>query len=321
MHIKKQLRFSCFHILISAYFSLIACTQAAVKPDHFAMDHVGDGIYVHRGAHLDIAEGYQGDICNISFIVGSQGVAVIDTGGNLHVGQQLRDAIQRVTTLPILYVINTHVHPDHIFGNAAFVQEGAKQGQAKFVGHEKLANAMELRRANYTRINNQYMGAVAKGAEIIKPDVVVKDTLTLELGDRVLILTAYPPAHTNTDITVLDSKTGSLWTGDLLFIERTPVVEGNIKGLITAIDQIKTYPVKQVIPGHGPVAQDWIGALDKEQRYLKILLADIRQAIKKGESMEATMDKAAASEQSHWQLFNITNRRNINTIYPSLEWE
>jgi quinoprotein relay system zinc metallohydrolase 2 len=218
-------------------------------------------------------------------------------------------------------VINTHVHPDHIFGNAAFVGDDKKHAKPKFVGHEKLANAMELRRENYARINKLYMGDAATGAEIVKPDVVVKDTLTLDLGDRMLTLTAYPPAHTNTDITVLDSQTGSLWTGDLLFIERTPVVEGDIKGFIAAIDRLKTDPAKRVIPGHGPVTQQWQEALDKEQRYLNTLLAEIRTAIKKGESMEATMDKAAASEQDQWQLFNITNRRNINTIYPALEWE
>ncbi len=300
---------------------LVGCAHAdtksaAITSTGITMENVGNGIYVHHGQHLDIAEGYQGDICNISFIVGSKGVAVIDTGGNLQIGQQLRTAIKKVTALPILYVINTHVHPDHIFGNAAFIQD-----KPQFVGHEKLANAMELRRENYARINKQYMGDAAKGADIVKPDVVVKDTLSLDLGDRLLTLTAFPPAHTNTDITLLDNKTGSLWTGDLLFIEHTPVIEGDIKGLIAAIDQLKTYMAKQVIPGHGPVTQDWTAALDKEQHYLKVLLADIRQAIKKGESMEATMDKAAASEQSQWQLFNTTNRRNINTIYPHLEWE
>jgi quinoprotein relay system zinc metallohydrolase 2 len=295
---------------------LTSCATAAGTNPVLKMESLGKGIYVHHGEHLDISEGYQGDICNISFIVGEKGVAVIDTGGNLQVGQQLRTAIRTVTPLPILYVINTHVHPDHIFGNAAFVQD-----KAQFVGHEKLANAMELRRENYDRINQKYMGDAAKGAALIKPDIQVKDQIKLDLGGRSLTVQAFPPAHTNTDITVLDSHTGSLWTGDLLFIERTPVVEGDIKGLIAAIDALKTMEAKQAIPGHGPVSQDWISALNDEQRYLNTLLADIRQAIKKGESMEMTMDKAAAAEQKNWQLFSITNRRNINTVYPALEWE
>jgi quinoprotein relay system zinc metallohydrolase 2 len=303
-------------ILLGHLMLLASCASAGTQSNLLKMESLGNGIYVHHGQHLDISEGYQGDICNISFIVGKEGVAVIDTGGNLQVGQQLRDAIKKVTSLPILYVINTHVHPDHIFGNAAFLQD-----KPKFIGHEKLANAMELRRENYARINSKYMGDAAKGADIVKPDVVVKDQLNLELGDRTLALKAYPPAHTNTDITILDSLTGSLWTGDLLFIERTPVVEGDIKGFIASIDGLKASGAKQAIPGHGPVSQDWITALNNEQRYLNTLLADIRQAIKNGESMEVTMDKAALSEQKNWQLFDTTNRRNINTIYPGLEWE
>jgi quinoprotein relay system zinc metallohydrolase 2 len=297
-------------------FFLTACAHAQVNSSGLKMHEVGSGIYVHHGEHLDISEGYQGDICNISFIVGSHGVAVIDTGGNLKVGNQLRAAIKQVTSLPILYVINTHVHPDHIFGNAAFEQD-----KPQFVGHEKLANAMELRRETYDRINARYMGDDAKGAVIVKPTMIVKDRLILDLGDRTLSLTAYPTAHTNTDITVQDSKTSTMWTGDLLFVERTPVIDGDIKGFIAVIDNLKTYPVKQVIPGHGAVTQDWIKALDNEQRYFNVLLADIRSAIKKGASMEATMDSAAASEKNNWQLFDIANRRNVNTIFPALEWE
>jgi quinoprotein relay system zinc metallohydrolase 2 len=295
---------------------LASCVHAGVQSQNLAFEHVGEGVYVHHGQHLDISEGYQGDICNISFIVGEKGVAVIDTGGNLQVGTQLRAAIKKITSLPILYVINTHVHPDHIFGNAAFTQD-----RPQFVGHEKLANAMELRRETYARINTKYMGDAAKGAEIIKPDVEVKDQLNLELGGRTLTLQAHPPAHTNTDLTVLDSLSNTLWTGDLLFIERTPVIEGDIKGFIAAIDRLKTVKAERVVPGHGPVGQDWLAALDNEQRYLNVLLADIRQAIKKSQSMETAMDQAAAAEQKNWQLFEITNRRNINTLYPALEWE
>ncbi len=295
---------------------LMGCVHAQTTKDVFAIESLGDGMYVHHGAHLDIDIGYQGDICNISFVVGSKGVAVIDTGGSLKVGNQLRDAIKKVTTLPILYVINTHVHPDHIYGNAAFIVD-----KPEFVGHEKSAVAMQLRKEAYDKLNIKYLGEDAKGSEMVKPTISVKDTLELDLGDRTLKINAYAVAHTNTDITVIDSKTSTLFTGDLLFIERTPVLEGDIKGLIAAIDILKTYPVKQVVPGHGPFAKDWVAALNNEQRYLNALLTDIRANIKNGVSMESTMNTAAAGEKDKWLLFDIANRRNVNIIYPALEWE
>lgn len=316
MYSSLLLRFNSFLILMGTFFCLSACAQTPNRPADFAIEDLGNGIYVHHGAHLDIDTGYQGDICNISFVVGSKGVAVIDTGGSLKVGNQLRDAIKKVTTLPILYVVNTHVHPDHIYGNAAFLQD-----KPVFVGHAKLADAMQLRQEAYDKLNSKYLGEDAKGSIIVKPTLPVREPIKLDLGDRSLTVTPYLAAHTNTDVSVIDSKTQTLFTGDLLFIERTPVIEGDIKGLIAAIEQLKTYQVKQVVPGHGPSSKDSQRALDNEQRYLNVLLTDIRANIKKGESMEKAMDTAAASEKNNWLLFDIANRRNVNTIFPALEWE
>ena len=300
-------------------FVLTSCVQAQQKSAqtaNFAIEDIGNGIYVHHGKHLDIDTGYQGDICNISFVVGSNGVAVIDTGGSLKTGNKLREAIKKVTDKPILYVINTHVHPDHIFGNAAFVQD-----KAQFVGHEKLAVAMQLRKEAYDKLNIKLMGIDAKGSEVVLPTIQVKAPIELDLGDRKLTVTPYPIAHTNTDISVIDSKTSTLFTGDLLFIERTPVIEGDIKGLIAVIDTLKTYPAKQVVPGHGPFTKEWLIALNDEQRYLNAVLTDIRANIKAGKSMNEAMDTAAAGEKDKWLLFDIANRRNVNTLYPALEFE
>lgn len=312
----KSFILSHFLWVTLSFVALIGCAEADVKLNGLAIEDVGNGIYVHHGKHLDIDEGYQGDICNMSFVVGERGVAVIDTGGSLKVGQQLREAIKKITDKPILYVINTHVHPDHIFGNAAFVQD-----KPQFVGHSKLADAMQLRQEAYDKLNVRYLGEDAKGSIIVKPTLPVKAPTELDLGGRKLTVTPFRNAHTNTDISIIDSKTGTLFTGDLLFIQRTPVVEGDIKGLIAAIDTLKTYPAKQVVPGHGPVAKDWVTALNNEQRYLNTLLADIRAVIKSGGDMGKAMDTAAAGEKDKWVLFDIANRRNVNTLYPGLEWE
>ncbi len=305
--------------------TFLSCTQGQARAESFAIENLGDGIYVHHGLHLDIDDGYHGDICNASFIVGSKGVAVIDTGGSFKIGAQLREAIRKVTPLPVLYVINTHVHPDHIYGNAAFLPSSPNEAKPEFVGHEKLANTMELRKEQYAKLNAKLLGDDAKASELVKPTMSVKinqvTSTHLDIGGRTLTLTAHPVAHTNTDLSVMDSKTHTLFTGDLLFIERTPVLEGDIKGFINEIEQLKSSHATQVVPGHGYATKDWLTALNNEQRYLKILLTDIRASIKKGESMESAMNTAAMAEKDKWLLFEIANRRNVNTIYPALEWE
>lgn len=290
--------------------------QAFAHAEPLSVEQAAPGIYVHHGTHLDINIGYGGDICNIGFIVGKKGVAVIDSGGSPRVGARLREAIRKVTKLPILYVINTHVHPDHVFGNAAF-----KEDHPIFVGHENLAAAMALRKDAYLRNQEGWVGADAAGSELIPPALAIKGTHTIDLGGRTLQLTAQPAAHTNNDLTVFDSATATLWTGDLLYVERTPAIDGDLKGWLQVIKQLRTIPAMRAIPGHGPVVADWHGALDNESRYLSRLLEDVRTAIKQGRSMEQAINESVLSEQGKWVLFDIVNRRNVSLVFPVLEWE
>ena len=75
------------------------------------------------------------------------------------------------------------------------------------------------------------------------------------------------------------------------------------------------------IPGHGPVTRDKNRPLDRERDYLAALLRDVRGSIRQGTGMTAAMETAAASERGRWQLFDVVNRRNVNYLYPLLEWE
>lgn len=303
-------------MLRSLLVLLLAWSAALAQAEPLPMKEVAPGVFVHSGIHEELDAGYHGDICNIGFIVGDKGVAVVDSGGSLKIGQQLHEAIRKVTSLPILYVVNTHVHPDHIFGNAAF-----KADNPVFVGHAKLADAMERRHETYLRNNAAWMGEAFAGSEMIKPTQAVEKSLEIDLGGRTLSLTAWPPAHTGADLSVLDGKTGTLWTGDLLFIERTPSMDGDTLGWLKLIPQLKQITAQRAIPGHGPVTEQWQAAFDREQRYFETLLADIRRNIKAGVPMEKAMDSAGMSEKSQWVLFDTVNRRNINMLYPLLEWE
>lgn len=277
---------------------------------------MAEGIYVHHGQHLDIDDGYQGDICNLGVVIGREAIAVIDTGGSKHTGEQLLQAIKSISPLPVRYVINTHVHPDHTYGNAAF-----QNSTTHFVGHEKLANTMLLRKEQYEKLNARLLGDAGKASTTVTPDIVAHGQLMLDLGGRVLQLQAQSVAHTHTDLTVLDTQTNTLFSGDLLFAQRTPVVEGDIKGLIAVLERISQSDYTLIVPGHGQESADQNTLIGNELRYLNLLLADVRASIKHGISMEQTMDSAAAGERDKWQLFDIANRRNVNVIYPQLEWE
>ncbi|MDQ2821034.1 MAG: quinoprotein relay system zinc metallohydrolase 2 [Pseudomonadota bacterium] len=307
--------------LAAAMWSPLTAAPLAVAPLH--VDQVAPGVYVHTGQHKDFEDGYDGDIANLGFIIGTEAVAVIDTGGAYAVGLALKQAVRRITQLPIRYVINTHVHPDHVFGNAAFLQSDGAGAPPQLIGHARLPRALAARRDVYMRNLAKQLGDGAEKSALIAPGQTVQDHLTLDLGHRTLELTAWPGAHTDNDLTVSDSATGTLFTGDLLFITRTPAIDGDgdIKGWLAAIQQLKQLPATLVVPGHGTVTRDKNQALDRQADYLGTLLRDVRASVRRGDAMPATMTTAAASERAHWQLFDVVNRRNVNVLFPLLEWE
>lgn len=291
--------------------------RAAPSPTTLALAEIAPGVLVHRGRHALFAPDNAGDIANCGIVVGGEAVAVIDTGGSAVVGKALLAAIRSVTSLPVRYVVNTHMHPDHVLGNAAFLGEGAA-----FVAHHKMARGLAARAERYMAINRGLLGEEAfAGTEIVLPTLAVTARQEIDLGGRRLVLEPRPTAHTDNDLTVRDKKSGTLFMGDLLFAEHVPTIDGSIRGWLAVLADLEAVPADRVVPGHGPPALAWPAGAEPQKRYLSAVADDVRRMIKDGTPLAEASRAAAAGEAGQWQLFADYHARNVSAAFAELEWE
>lgn len=282
----------------------------------FKLDEIAPGVFAHQGQTALMDRENEGDIANLGAIVGEDAVAVIDTGGSLIEAKAFIAALQQETSKPIRYVINTHAHPDHVFGNGAFVGP-----DVVFVGHKNLQRALSARGAFYLESFRAAMSDALDGVVIVGPSVTVDKATMLDLGGRKITLQAWSPAHSDCDLTVLDEQTGTLFAGDLLFVRHVPIVDGSLLGFLEVAEELAKIPAVRVVPGHGPLVAAWPKALDDQRAYLTRLTADLRAAIKKGDNVADAASAAARSEREKWRLFDDYNGRNATAGFAELEWE
>jgi quinoprotein relay system zinc metallohydrolase 2 len=304
-------------ILALLIIALAAPVSRAAEVSPLPVTEIAGGVFVHAAPYALAGAANAGAIANTGFIVGQDAVAVIDTGGSHLAGRRLLAAIAAHTRRPVRYVINTHVHPDHVLGNAAFAQDGVT-----FVGHAHLADALSRRGAHYLARMQALIGADAfAGTRIIGPTLPVSGRLELDLGDRRLVLEAWPTAHTNADLTVFDEKTGTWFLGDLVFAGHVPALDGSLRGWTRVLAALAARPAARVVPGHGPPSLTWPEAAEPITRYLERLTADVRRMVGEGRTIQDAAALAARSEAPHWQLFDEFNARNATAAFHELEWE
>lgn len=304
-------------LLLAAFAALrpARAMSAPVPVLPFTMTEVAPGIHVRQGVHEEATVENQDGIANIGFIVGGAAVAVMDPGGSRADGERLRASIGSRTDLPIRYVVMTHLHPDHVFGAGAFAAD-----KPVFVGHARMAG-MLVQRGEFYRNSLADVLGIEEAGDYAKPNLFIEDTGTLDLGGRTLQLRAHPTAHTDNDLSILDETTGTLWMGDLLFVDRVPALDGSILGWLAQTKALRASPATHAVPGHGPAIVSWPEAAGPQERYLGGLVRDIRAIISHGGDIEQAVATVGLAERKRWVLFDDYNGRNVTSAFKELEWE
>ncbi len=293
----------------------LCCLPTFGRAASFDVEEIASGVFMRRGRDEQPSTANLDAIANIGFIIGDNAVLVTDSGGSLADGQWLRKIIKDKTDKPIKYVVLSHVHLDHASGAGAFLDD-----KPVFIGHAKLPEALAARGEFYRQRLIDMLGA-AKVGPVVMPTRTVADKDQIDLGNRVIRFKAHGPAHTSSDLSMVDQGSGLLLPADLLFVTRVPVLDGSLTGWLKEIDALKAMNIPKAVPGHGPLMVDFNTASADLVRYLALLRDDVRAEIKNNGSIEHAMRTVGRSEKANWKLFDDYNARNVTEAYKELEWE
>lgn len=277
---------------------------------------IAPGVYVHRGLVADVTPENLGDVANIGFVIGRDSVAVIDSGGSRAIGEEVYLAVRAVTPKPISHIILTHMHPDHVFGATVLTEAGAE-----IVGHRKLPQALNARAETY---ESNFARLIGPGFNASRTPLAITGVVgndVIDLGERELSLVAWETAHSESDLTVFDRATATLFAGDLLFDDHSPALDGSLLGWLRVLDSMGTPPPARVVPGHGGPVMDWPAGGAALRRYLETLRDETRIAVADGLRLSEAVAKVGQGEAANWHLFDLFHPRNVTAAFTELEWE
>ncbi|MEY9835851.1 MBL fold metallo-hydrolase [Streptacidiphilus sp. EB103A] len=240
----------------------------------------------HEVADRVFQRRYQPWDVTVSAILGSDGLAVVDTRCNLAEAGELREHLRRLSPAPVRWVVNTHVHFDHVGGNAEFVAP-RQIPPAELWGHRAMAAALSAEQDD-----PEGEGDPAVPVSTVVPDRLVDRAHVLDLGDRLVRLVHPGRGHTDGDLLIHIPDADALLAGDLVEESGPPALGSDsfpldwpdtLDALLAAIG-----PATVVVPGHGaPVGAAFV----REQRdALAALAARITALHAAGVSAEDALD-------------------------------
>jgi len=223
-----------------------------------------------------------GMMSNVTFVVTSAGVVILDSGSSLQIGQMAIRMIKKVTPLPVIAVFNTHVHGDHWLGNHAFAQ--AYGEQLPIYALAETMNLIKGYEGNLWRsLMERWTNQATAGTKVVAPNTEVKHGQTLQFGDVTLKMHFYGKAHTSADLCVQVLQDQITAVGDIAMANRIANIDdGSYPGTFKYFKELAAGAGKQLwLPGHGEATFD---LLDTYGKFLAGIWEPCQQAIKDGKS-------------------------------------
>jgi glyoxylase-like metal-dependent hydrolase (beta-lactamase superfamily II) len=210
---------------------------------------------------------------NAGFIVGNDYVVVVDSLATVRLTEKFRDEIRKVTDKPIRYLINTHHHGDHTWGNHIFTG-------ATIIGHDDCRHEMiGAGTMDPNLLNTMFPEFDFRGIAVTPADITFGKELTLYMDGREVRLVHFGPGHTVGDIIVYLPQEGIIFTGDLIFLYSTPLgMEGSFAGWLRNLDAMAKLDARTYVPGHGPVCG--LDGLNLCRDYLVLVQSEAKKAVR-----------------------------------------
>jgi len=278
-----------------------AAPPAAPEPAHFKL------VQVAEGAYAAIAKpGDRASVGNAGFILGSDGVVVVDAFMTAEGAEELLAAIRALTKAPVRWVVNTHYHLDHVGGDAVFAKQGAL-----LLAHENVRAWVRTENLKWRKEIKPEEKAML--AALPLPDFTYRDGLRIWTGGREVVIST-PPGHTGGDSVVFLPGADVVFAGDLFWKDTVPnLVDADTKAWVRTLDAFTAeHPASRFVPGHGEVG----AALDVRffRDYLVGLRTTVDKAIaegKTGPELTAQVQALLRKKYASWTWFDQFIEKNI----------
>ena len=312
--------------ILVVLFSLTAPVVAETEqPDRYppvgvpmSLTRVSEHVYFAQG-EAGIATDNEGFISNAGVVVTDSGIVVFDALGTPSLGKRLLEEIRKVSDQPVVRVITSHYHADHIYGLQVFEEQGAEiwapRGAENYLRSANALERLEERRFSLDPWVNET-------TRLVEPDRYIAEREIFELGNVRFTLSPVGAAHSDADLTLYVEPDRVLFSGDILFEGRVPFLgDANSGNWLEVLQRMEVQQLVALVPGHGALARDPNRAISTMRRYLSYLREKMGAAVEDFIPFDEAYAATDWSEFEHLPAFVEANRRNAYQVYLSMEAE